>query len=113
MKAPAGAPFTLPHSSFLIHHSASLPPPSSSRLDPKPVHSGPDLIAGGHFGVLGWEGIEERAVPAAEVADADGAFGIGDDFEVLARQELVGDAHVALAADDEAGRRDLELLPLQ
>src|SRR6266540_1061845 len=60
--------------------------------------------------VLRRQRVEERSVAAAEVADADRAVGVGEDFEVAAGEELVGHAHVALAADDETGDRDLELL---
>src|SRR5205807_2394165 len=60
------------------------------RLDPEAVHPCADLIPGGYFRVRGGERVEERAVAAAEVAHADGALGIGDDFEVAAGEVFVG-----------------------
>src|ERR1043166_6960552 len=76
--------------------------PASQRphLDPEPIHARLDDVAGMDLRIAGGHRIEERTVAAAEVADADGAFGIGDDLEVAAGEVLVGDADVALAADD-------------
>ena len=44
-------------------------------LDAEAVDAGPDLVAAVHLGVLRRQRVEERAVAAAEVADADGAVG--------------------------------------
>src|SRR4051794_5509253 len=63
--------------------------------------------------VAGGQRIEKRSVAAAEVADADHALGVGDDLEVAAGEKLVRDADVPLASDDQAGRRQLELLTFQ
>src|SRR5689334_1322625 len=71
-------------------------------FDPEAVHAGADLVAAAHLGVLGRQRVEERPVARPEVADTDRAVGIGKHFEVAAGQELVGHAHVTLAADDEA-----------
>src|SRR4051794_22489059 len=87
--------------------------PALSVLDAEAVHAGPNLVAALHFGVLGRERVEVRAVAAAEVADANRAVGIGADFEVAAREKLVGTAHMTFAADDETVLRDLELLSVE
>src|SRR5689334_1861944 len=71
-------------------------------FDAEAVHAGADLVAAAHLGVLGRQRVEERPVARPEVADTDRAVGIGKHFEVAAGQELVGHAHVTLAADDEA-----------
>src|SRR3954469_16043164 len=82
-------------------------------LDAEAVHAGPNLVAALHFGVLSRERVEIRAVAAAKIADANRAVGIGADFEVAARQKLVGNAHMTFAADDETVLRDLELLSVE
>src|ERR1051325_2118006 len=82
-------------------------------VDAEAIHAGGDLVALMHFRVLRGQRVEEGAVAAAEVADADRAVAVADHFEVAAGEELVGHAHVAFAADDETVRRDLELLPFQ
>src|SRR5947207_5373983 len=79
-------------------------------LDLEAVHARPDLVAGLDFGVRCGQRVEECAVTRAEVADADGALGVGGDFEMLAREELVRDADVTFASDHQSGRRHLELL---
>src|SRR5438128_12209172 len=77
------------------------------------VNAGTDLIATVYFRVSVRQRVEERAVAAAEVADTDGAVGVGHHFEVPARQKLIGNPHVSLAADHQACGRNLELLTLQ
>src|SRR5213592_149937 len=84
-----------------------------SLLDPKPVDAGTNLIAAVHLRVARRKGVEVCAVAAAEVADADVAVGVGGDFEVLARQELVRYADVSFASDHQPGRRDFELLAVE
>src|SRR5947208_1353943 len=63
-------------------------------LDPKAVHPGADLVTAAHLGVSGGEGVEEGAVATAEVAHADVPLRVGRYFEMLARKELVRDAHM-------------------
>src|ERR1044071_9549432 len=53
------------------------------------VDAGLNLVAGVHFRVLRRQSVQERSVPGAEVADADGAVGVAGDFEVAARQKLI------------------------
>src|SRR4051794_39817099 len=96
---------------IVIRHSLGLERGLYAMLDAEAVHAGADLVAAVDLRILRRQRVEEGAVPAAEVADADRAVGVGEDFEVAAGEELVGHAHMALAADDEAGDRDLELLP--
>src|SRR5437879_3369187 len=81
------------------HRHAALP-----MFDAEAVHPCSDLVAALHFGVLGRQRIEVRAVAAAEVADADRAVRIGPDFEVAAGEKFVGNADVSFAADDETAR---------
>src|ERR1051326_3575898 len=97
----------------VIRHSLGLERGLYAMLDAEAVHARADLVAAVHLRIFRRQRIQECAVPAAEVADADRAVGVGEDFEVAAREELVGHAHVALAADHEAGDRNLELLPAQ
>src|SRR5581483_977569 len=104
------------HSSLITHHSSLITrhfPQALPVLDPESVYSGPDLVAGLHLRVVRGECVEECAVAGAEVADADDALFVGDDFEMFAREKLVRHAHMSLAADDEARLRDLELLAVQ
>src|SRR5687768_660027 len=86
-------------------------------VDAKPIDAGANLVACLDFGVFRRQGVEEGAVAAAEVADADRAVLVANHFEVLAGQKLVRYAHVTFTADHEAARWDLELLaderPLQ
>src|ERR1700741_830649 len=82
----------------------------SPLFDLETVHSGADLIAGVNLGVACGERVEERAVAAAEVADADETVFVARDFEVTAREKLVGHAHVAFASNHESALWDLELL---
>src|SRR5436190_14018982 len=82
-------------------------------LDAEAVVARANLIAGMHLRIARRQRVEERSVSAAEIADADDSFGVGDDFEVLARQELIRNAHVSFAADDQTARRNLELLSIQ
>src|SRR3954452_22554444 len=82
-------------------------------LDAETVVAGANLIAGVHPGIARRQRVEEGTVSAAEVADADDSLGIGDDFEVTPRQELIRHAHVSFATDDETARRNLELLSVQ
>src|SRR2546428_6537684 len=86
---------------------------SGSVLDAEAIHARPNLVAAVHLGVAGRQRIEERAVAAAEVADADRAVGVGHHLEVLAGEKLVWYAHVAFPAHDQSGGRNLELLPFE
>src|SRR5205814_10552579 len=83
---------------------------SSASFDTEAIIACPNLIAAVHLRVLRRQRIEKRSIPAAEVADADDAVGVGDHFEMFARQEFVRHAHVTFASDDQTARRDLELL---
>src|SRR5512140_3091215 len=76
---------------------------SLSELDPESVHPGPDLIAALHLGVPGRQRVEERPIPASEIADADRAIGLGDHLEVPAGEELVRHAHMPFPPDHQAG----------
>src|SRR4051794_20937543 len=82
-------------------------------FDLEAVHSRLDLVARLHLRVLRGQRVEKRAVAAAEVADADYAFRVGDDFEMTARKKFVGHAHMTFAADDESRRRHFELLAVE
>src|SRR5688500_1735892 len=66
-----------------------------------------------HLRVAGVQGGQERAVAAAEIADADGAVLLADDLEMAAGEKLVRNPYVALAPDDQSVLRDLEFLPHQ
>src|SRR5438128_3797128 len=86
---------------------------SGAVLDAETINAGTNLIAAVHLGVARRQGIEEGAVAAAEVADADRAVGVGHHLEVLAGQKFVGHAHVAFPPHDQSGGRNLELLSLE
>ena len=82
-------------------------------LDAKAVHAGADLVAAVDLRVLRRQGVEVRPIPASQITHADGAVGIGTDFEMAAGEKLVGHAHVSFATHHETARRDFELLPVQ
>src|SRR4051812_41938037 len=84
---------------------------ASALLDFETVDASTDLVARMHLRVSRGQRVEEGAVAAAEIADADGAVFLANDFEVTAREEFIGDAHVSLAADHETSWRHFELLP--
>ena len=73
-------------------------------FDSEAVHACSDFVAALHFRVLGRQRIEVCAVAAAEVADANGAVGIGADFEAAARKNLVRDPDMSFAVGDQTAR---------
>src|ERR1051325_3505981 len=97
----------------LIHTPFDLSVGLYAVFDPEAIHARADLISPMHLRVPRGQGVQKRAVARPEVADADRAVGVGEDFEVAAGEELVGHAHVAFAADNQPRDRDLELLACQ
>src|ERR1700742_2641865 len=83
---------------------------STSFFDAKAVQAGADLVARMDARVLRRQGVEKRAVAAAEVADVDHAVRVGHHFEMFAGEVLVGHADVAFAAHGETEGRDFVLL---